>query len=139
MPILEGKVDEALIGETYREVRNLRKNNVFLSSEDIAKKVGVTRQRVRAILLKEGLSTKAVTKKTVTYCKYCQNPTPNGQVVCPGKCRETHYYTFVNCRSCLKKIRYLKSYMKTRIKFNMNRYFYCSRACYYAGKRDGIS
>jgi len=139
MPILEGRVDESLIGDTYREVRKLRRDNIFLSNEAIAKQVGVTRQRVRAILIKERLPTKAVTKKTVAYCKTCQNPTPNGQVVCPGKCREELYYTKVNCRSCYREIRYLKSYMKTRIKFNMNRYFYCSRKCYYAGKKDGIS
>ena len=139
MPILEGTIDISHKGKTYIEVCKLRRNNVFLTMEDIAKEVGVSRQRVRAILLKEKLPTKSVTKRTAVYCKVCKNPTPNGQVVCPGKCREEHYYTYVECRTCNRKIRYLKSYMKTRIKFGMNRYFYCSRECFYMGRRDGIS
>jgi len=139
MPILEMSDKYALVGETYKKVCTLRRNNIFLSMEDISRQVGVTRQRVRAILLKEKLTTKAVTQRHVVYCKYCNDPTPDGQIVCPGECRENFYYTIINCRSCYRKVRYLKSYLKTRIKLSMNRYFYCSRDCYYAGRRDGIS
>ena len=66
----------ARYGRSVSELRNrvisLRKSDLCMSSSDIARKVGVSRERVRQILSKRKLSTSKYIQKDFI-CNYCGN------------------------------------------------------------------
>ena len=67
-----------------------------MSTADIAKKVGVTRQYAREVLLKNNLETNVPKPQRVVYCKVCRDITTDRGGIHNGECRFKYHRPQVN-------------------------------------------
>lgn len=90
----------------------LRKASPCMSLQDIGDKVGLSRERVRQILTRDGLVTKHVVRQTY-YCMNCGKPTRNmprrwrryivdNEVFCNGTCAKEFHTLTLTCSTCGK-------------------------------------
>jgi hypothetical protein len=112
----------------------LRKAHVDWTLVDIAERVGVTKQRIRQILLDAGLPTKAVRAKH--YCSPCKKMVGGARKIHP-ECREKKLFTMAKCGWCGTEWKMLRSTMAARIRKDANKRFYHNRACFLAAHSGG--
>ena len=124
--------------ETNREkVIRLHQEHLDWSSETIAKEIGVTKQRVHKIRKDLGLPTRMHREKVVLYCKICNsqiNENYHSKVYCSDNCKNFGNKVFLKCDNCQKEICYSKASLERLISRGW-RHFYCSRLCYYEGRK----
>lgn len=111
------------------KVVRLRKQNPFMSTAEIARKVGITRQYAREVLLKNDLQTNPPKPKRVVYCKVCREITTDRGGICKGQCSFKWKFTKLTCSWCLvpfyrTRKRILQGY---RLKLKN---VYCTQKCY---------
>lgn len=94
-------------GENYNKVVSLRRNNPCALLDDIARQVGLTRERVRQILKESGRPTRHyIPPKEKFYCSSCGKPSV--YPVC-FDCRKQQSWVEIACNSCGKLNKYLIS------------------------------
>jgi hypothetical protein len=97
---------------------------------EIGNEIGITRERVRQLLVSEHLETRSTGKIPVPMplCKRCGIPVPyRKRTFCSDKCHRPTGRVTVNCRYCGKEISLMASVYKTRSV--RSKYMHCSRTC----------
>jgi|TARA_R100001463_G_scaffold89441_6_gene144219 predicted transcriptional regulator len=61
------------------KVVRLRKNNPFMTTAEIARQVGISRQYAKEILDKNNLQSNVPKARNVVYCKVCDKPIMKGE------------------------------------------------------------
>jgi|TARA_R100000742_G_C4202960_1_gene31526 hypothetical protein len=117
------------------KIIRLRKNNHFMSTADIARKVGVTRQYAREVLLKNDLQTNAPKPKRVVYCKVCRDITTDRGGIHKGECSFSWRFKKLTCSWCSvpfyrTRKRILQGY---RLKLKN---IYCTQVCYQTARKS---
>ena len=111
----------------------LRKKYPDMRTSEIGRRVGLTRERVRQILLAQGLPT--TIPKSDYHCQYCEKLVTKATKTCMDCIRERAWMV-VNCAACGKDTRIRTSthryrqYKSTKYKGN----YYCDRTCFYSRK-----
>ena len=123
---------------TRNEAIALKESQPYLTLPAIAKKLGVTKQRIFFILKKAGVPTKGLyQRKRLVYCPVCHSVTPNKQKYCPGKCKQTVQFVLLKCEFCHVEFPRAKRDVQQNLKKGYSHVF-CCRMCYNRGQRDGI-
>ena len=110
-------------------VIELRKQDSRLTLQQIGVMVGVTRERVRQLLSKAGLQTKACRPRRQRFCEVCNSLCPGRRkVYCSDECWHRAHWVWVECSACkrLKEVR--KSYILRHAKRGYE-HFFCSKRC----------
>ena len=111
------------------KIIRLRKNNHFMSTADIARKVGVTRQYAREVLLKNDLQTNAPKPKRVVYCKVCRDITTDRGGIHKGKCSFRWKFTKLTCSWCTVPFYRTRKRIVQGYKLKLKN-VYCTQKCY---------
>ena len=111
---------------TRSQVRDLRSADLFMKMSEIARIVGVSRQRVYQILQEEGLPTKQHVKKCLYACLVCGRIT--NHKFCSGECRKEWLQIPVVCSECgnlfiRRRSSFLNSYP------HHNNVLFCGKKC----------
>ena len=101
----------------------------------IGNEIGITKQRVWAILRTSNVPTKKIYNRPK--CPQCGVSIPHDRKLCQS-CRDEFYWAYVPCSACGKEIRMLKKLHKYYMNRIGNKNTYCCRTCYYAGRRDHL-
>jgi transcriptional regulator with XRE-family HTH domain len=83
-----------------KQVIELRSANLSMTGSEIAKKVGISRQRVFQILQQEGLPTGHPIKKLQYQCPVCGNISP--RKFCCNECKKKWHQVPIVCTRCGK-------------------------------------
>ena len=113
---------------TRRQIQELRKANPCLPAAEIARKLDISRERVRQLLLKTSLPTKLPKKKPIYYCLVCDKPIPRKyRFYCSRACQYKDHHVLVACAHCGK----LKELGKFDLlgKCKINTHIFCSHSC----------
>ena len=119
-----------------------RLNNPCSTLQQIAETVGVTKERVRQILVSENLPTRRWKPRSYK-CNNCGLifPAVNGRVCkfCSPECRKEYYQATLPCDECGKLFTLSYGVIRKRVKFGCQ-HFYCSQRCrgIVAGKKYGF-
>ena len=110
----------------------IRKQNPLLSNQNIAEKVGCTRQYVHRVIRKASLPNPP-RKRNVQFCKICGSEST--AKVHKGRCSYEYYRPEVVCSFCRVKFRrHLTALRQGYIRGYAN--IYCSERCYHRGRVD---
>ncbi|MFP3976170.1 MAG: hypothetical protein ACLFVK_08115 [Dehalococcoidia bacterium] len=97
-----------------------------LSLSQIATQVGRTKERVRQVLVEEGLPTRALRPKR--YCPNCgKEVTHSSRKFCSQACYHDYHRTMLRCGFCGREFRRTKS--RAHIDKKRNKYTFCSKTC----------
>lgn len=115
------------ISDTTKRAIEIRQKSPCLSSQDIAKKLGVSRERIRQILSRENLPVRRV--RTFKYkCNHCGKPT-NNRLFCSMKCQSDYHTISLTCDFCGKLFN-RKSYAEQRnIRIHNSELIFCTKQC----------
>jgi hypothetical protein len=123
---------------TREQIIQLREENPRITAITMATMIGVSKSRVRAILLEENLPTKIL--KLPVFCKQCNLEEQQDESnFCSPECRENYYYIQLICLECEGVKRVSKALYYRNIK-NGQRQFCCHRCrhlWYWAFKKSG--
>ena len=118
------------------DIIKYRQENPMLTLQDIGNNFKVSRQYIHRILKQANIPTKRIIKRPVKYCLVCGDVTT--RKVCKGKCNFRYYNLMVNCITC--HIPFYRKRGQIIEKYNRGyNKIYCSRRCYYRGKRSKTS
>jgi hypothetical protein len=115
-----------MLGPNAQKVIEYRQKYPCITTVEIALKVGVSPQRVQAILSKYGLPTKGATRPCRVCGKQCRSQ--NKTRICP-ECRHAAVWIQIECHTCGKLF-------PIRAKRLLNNYshgsenVHCSKECY---------
>lgn len=135
--------------DTREQVLLLKQQHPNITLEEIGNSIQpkpVTKQRVRQILMDEGIPTKRPYKKYSFVCNWCclnyslTTHDLKNRVVsrnyCSKECETSDYqskFTQLKCNSCGKDIELEKRQYKFLKDKKQQKHFYCSRDCTYKG------
>lgn len=119
------------MNETKSRAIELRQRHKDWTLKQIGNQLGVTKQRVFAILKLAELPTRSLRllkqlKRKI--CPICFAPTPGNQKICPGKCKETFFFVHLKCDFCNSPIRMAKTTYQNRLTQGQ-KFFYCNNSC----------
>ena len=106
-----------MITGSRTRVVELRTHHPHMTLIEIGDEVGVTRERVRQILVSENLETRSTARIPIPMppCRRCGNPVPyRKRIFCSAICQRPTGRTIVNCNYCGKEISLMTSTYKTR-------------------------
>ena len=118
------------------KIVHYKQENPTLTLADIGKQFGVSRQYIHKVLKQSDIPTKRVIQRFVNYCLVCGNSTP--LKVCKGKGHFRYYNLLVNCSSCHIPFYRKRGQIINKHTRGYNK-IYCSRRCYYRGKRQRLA
>jgi len=120
------KVDASLVGW-------LRQNNPEMTLQEIAVLFGASRERIRQILVKQGLPTIGIIPKNK--CLLCNKEIEKGSRFC-RKCYSKVHTLTAYCDNCGKPITRKRSYILAKNK----KHHFCDKKCQgqYAGRNYGF-
>ena len=115
-------------------VVKLRKEQPNMTLQEMGGQIGISRERVRQILVSENLSTRSIkeverrTFKPLPRCESCNLPTKAyNRKYCSNNCRFPNGWTTFACYRCGKEITIETSQYKKRVKhYN---HIHCSKSC----------
>ena len=110
-------------------VKRTREANPCATLQQIGDKYGITRERVRQILLHDKLPTAAIIEKRIIYCLNCGKETPNAKF-CNQECRYAYYHIEVLCSQCSKMFSLCQSSLIVRTKRSKTGLLFCSKQCW---------
>ena len=117
-----------------QQIIQLRLENPRIRAIKLAELVGITRERVRQILKKEGLTTKFEEDYPVrppTFCLTCGNVTPTrGRKYCSKECY-VRKRVVISCAECGKRMEFRPSEHRARLRQTTSGKLFCSRSCFY--------
>jgi len=117
---------------TRERIKTLRANNPNLPAARIAEFLSVSRERVRQILVAEGLPTKV--KPYYGDCKICgENLGAGRKIYCSTACRSVDCRISFRCDYCGKTKEVLQSVYRGQKKRGY-KFMYCSVSCRNFGK-----
>ena len=119
-----------MITGSRTRVVELRTHHPHMTLIEIGDEVGVTRERVRQILVSENLETRSTARIPIPMppCKRCGTPVPyRKRIFCSAICQRPTGRTIVNCNYCGKEISLMTSTYKTR--HARAAHIHCSRTC----------
>jgi len=115
------------------KIAQYRQEHPSLTLAEIGEVFNVSRQYVHKVLKQTATPTIRAKKRTVKYCLVCGNAST--LMVCKGRCRFQYYNIKVNCATC--RIAFYRKRGQIKLKYNRGyNKIYCSRMCYYRGKRQ---
>jgi len=112
------------------EVIALRKKFSELTLREIGEKVGLTRERIRQILIDANLNTKSLARMStlLPLCATCNKTLPNKRLkFCSQTCQYPNGRTTFQCATCGIYQTVMTSIYKARIRRNSK--IHCSRTC----------
>jgi len=109
-----------------QSVFTLREENPEWTLDAIGKTVGVTRERVRQILKKKGLPTKA--RKTPKLCVVCSMRVESSRKFCSPECRKKSSSITFKCSFCNVDVTWARSVYNAQ-KRRGYKNIHCSREC----------
>lgn len=118
-----------MIGKRDDIVR-LRTTYPEMTLSDIGGELGLSRERVRQILVQENLETRSTGRIPIPMptCKMCNNLVPTRKhTYCSPKCQRPNGRTTTRCYGCNKEITLMTSQYKARTQKALH--VHCSRAC----------
>ena len=141
LPVAKGypRPNQQQFGYSNNRVIELRQENPDMTLKAIGEKVGITGERVRQLLKREGLPTVSTNGHTTSYrvprgkCKTCGDQIGLDKELdakyCSRECIQTkgRAISFITCYRCGK----VKSTSKNEVKWQSIKYkhTYCSRSC----------
>ena len=111
-------------------VVELRIHHPHMTLREIGEELGITRERVRQILVTENLETRSSARMPMPMpaCKRCGNPVPyRKRIFCSRMCHRPNGRIIVICHSCGKAISLMTSIYKSR--HARAAHIHCSRTC----------
>ena len=116
-------------GENRDIVTYLRRTSPDMTLQEIGSHVGISRERVRQILVSEQLETRSRGRYLpLPVCLYCGTSLPNRQrKYCDSKCQYPNGKTTVYCNYCNKEMIFMTSVYLSRT--SRAKYIHCSRSC----------
>ena len=131
-------------GPASLAVVSLRQSRPCDTLAEIGSRVGLTKERVRQILAREGLPTRAYSTRVMFACSICGLPCPprplvsypsatgDRAVFCSPECKRDYHRPQVACEMCGKLFRRHKSLLvrKSKDPRYTTRANYCSRRCF---------
>ncbi len=117
----------------------LREENPCMKATDMAIRLGVSRERIRQLLVKLDLQTSFIA--TIRYCEQCEGPIPSNprrSKYCSRKCYSDSRHSMYVCDDCGKLFRRRISLVITH-EARGYQYKFCDRRCLgsYAGTHWG--
>jgi len=109
-----------------QSIFTLREENPEWTLDAIGKEVGVTRERVRQILKKRGLPTKA--KRTPKLCAACNIRIEASRKFCSPECRKKNSSITFTCSFCGVDVTWARSVYNAQ-KRRGYKNIHCSRVC----------
>ena len=104
-----------------------------LTLAEIGQHFRVSRQYIHRVLKQTNIPTKRAKQQFVKYCLVCGKAT--NRTVCAGRCHFQYYNIRVNCATC--RITFYRKRGEIQAKYDRGyEKIYCSRQCYYRGKRS---
>ncbi len=119
---------------TAERVWAIREGNPRALAVNIAKEVGVSRERVRQILVRFDLPTR-ILKEPTNWCCFCVKPIPKAKLYCSRYCHERGHKVQVVCRACGVEFTLRLSVYHVRSRRSKAGGLWCSRACWSANHR----
>ena len=119
------------------KIIRLRTKYPLLPSNQIAQRIGVSRQYVSIVLQKYELSTAAPKTKKLKECLLCGALHFRRNRFCSSDCHFKYSHMLVTCTFCHIEFYRARHVIDNRTRAGYNR-IYCSRKCYYRGQRDGL-
>ena len=120
------------------QIIQLRTENPLMNSVEIGKEVGVSKQYVHKILRKADLNTSVPKKKKINRFKQCNEPINPHKNICSDKCHFTYYQIKVTCSFCHVDFYLKRSEVTQRHRRKYNK-IYCSKPCYYKGRKEVVN
>jgi len=117
------------------KVVRLRERNPFMSTAEIAKQVGITRQYAREVLLKNNLQTNPPKPKRVVYCKVCTEITIDRGGIHKGNCSFKWKFKRLECSWCSVPFYRTRKRIKHGYELKLKN-VYCSQQCYQDKRKD---
>jgi len=115
----------------WQQTIEYRKSFPEMSLQEIGDAVGYTRERIRQILSKENLATRASGRgpnRPQDLCLRCNQPVPRRRMLyCSAECRNPNGKTTFNCSYCNQSVTVMTSDYKSRSSRSSN--IYCNRTC----------
>ena len=112
----------------------LRKEHPNMTLQEMGEQIGISRERVRQILVSENLSTRSIkeverrTFKPLPRCESCNLPTKaHNRKYCSSGCRFPGGWTTFACYRCGKENTIETSQYKKRAKYY--NHMHCSKSC----------
>ena len=116
---------------TKARVWRLRFNNPRLSAVEIARQVGVTRERIRQILVALHMPTR-IKAEPVKWCRACGTSVPRVKMFCSRVCQSKFHNIEVICYGCGVGFTLRRSVYQVRKGRNHPTRLWHSRACWSA-------
>jgi hypothetical protein len=117
------------ISEQSIEIAKMRHDNPCLTLQQIGNKYGISRERVRQVLAKQGTTTKHYIKRQYSECLNCGKQTTN-KLYCTKKCRTDYNQITLVCDNCGKSFNRKKSdIIRTSNNENYKGHQFCNSTC----------
>ena len=120
---------------TREKVVSHRADNPLMSAADLARHIGVSRERVRQLLVALGLPTKVFVRE-LHLCGFCGELTRN-PFYCSRPCHSMSTWVLFRCAVCDRVRRKRGCEVRARLRKSRSGNLYCSRTCLYRGARLG--
>lgn len=114
---------------TAERVWAIREENPRALAIDISKEVGVSRERIRQILIDLGLPTK-FRKEPTNWCALCVQPIPDTRLYCNRRCQERAHRVEVVCAGCGVQFSLRLSVYHVRQGRNKPGRLWCTKLCW---------
>ena len=105
--------------------KQLRAGTPSIRAIEIARILGISKARIRAILISEGLPTKIKIDYKKYMCLQCN--TRSKYSLCSEQCRQQYYYITIKCYNCDAPIILYKKLYKRKLQRGEKTF--CSRSC----------
>ena len=120
--------------KTKNKIIRLRKNNPYITSAAIANTLGITRQSVHKVLVKNNLPTRAAEPpEECTTCSESILPSlsfkNHGKIFCNAECHEAYANPTLVCEVCKKQFQRTRKRVKQNKRHKLEG-TYCSTECY---------
>lgn len=111
------------------QIKSLRLQHPEFTLSRIGSQVGKTRERVRQVLVEEGLPTRAVrSKRPKRYCLNCGNQLHHGNgKFCSHSCYSSYYRITLRCDFC--GMQFTRAKGRVPIGRKRNKHTFCSKTC----------
>jgi len=119
------------------KIIRLRTRYPLLPSNQIAQKIGVSRQYVSTVLQKHELPTAAPRIKKLKECLLCGALHSRQNRFCSSACHFKYSHILVTCTFCHIDFYRARHVIDNRTRAGYNK-IYCGQRCYYRGQRDGL-
>ena len=118
-----------MTGTARKDVVSLRVNNPHMKGSEIARLVGISRERVRQILNTQGLLVRSVPR--VRPCKVCGKPITHSHAkyYCSRACFHRDHQVLLVCSTCGKHFLIPTSDYTLRLRDKKTNRWYCSKKC----------